>query len=142
MLASRPGFEPVPAQTLDDVAQIDVAPLDVDAMPSAEAHDELLRAIAESKEGDLERADEAQPKETGKLYGVRTPHAADADLADGPDDGEHWLESLSQHATEGGAVPDDELVIIDETDDHGGAPPTERRDRPVADKGSGGAGGL
>lgn len=146
-----------PAQTLDDVGQIDVEPLDVDAMPEAERDDELARAMAESKEGDLESEDEgedeerpADTKETGKLYGVRTPHAADADLADGPDhgsfegaeEGENWLESLSRHAAEGGVAPDEDVTVIDESDDHGGTQPSEAADRPVADTGSGGPGGL
>jgi hypothetical protein len=148
-----------PSQTLDDVGQIDVEPLDVDALPAAEGEADLARAMAESKEGDLEAVDDeddggdpraVDTKETGKLYGVRTPHAADADLADGPDrgsfdgadDGENWLESLSRHAAEGGAAPAEEVAVLDETDDHGVTQPSEAADRPVADKGSGGPGGL
>ncbi len=110
---------------------------------------------AGNSEADLESVgeDEERPadtKETGKLYGVRTPHAADADLAGGPDggsfegaeEGESWMESLSQHATEGGAAPEEEVIVIDEGDEHGGTQPSEAADRPVADTGSGGPGGL
>jgi hypothetical protein len=152
-----------PAQTLDDVGPIDVDSMDVDAMPVTDSAEDLARAIAESKEGDLQGDDDndndvpgseaerpADTRETGKLYGVRTPHAADTELAAGSDhgsfegaeEGESWMESLSRHAAESGAEPAEDLDVDDENDDHGGAQPTESGDRPVADKGSGGPGGL
>ena len=142
-----------PTQTLDDTGQIDVGPLDVDAMPAAEAAEEFDEAVAETVEGDSEipADDEAAEDEgeTGELYGVRTPHAADADLAagvdhgafEGVDEGENWLESLERHAAEMGPAPDEEVVVIDSSDPHGGHHPSESGDRPVADKGSGGPGG-
>jgi hypothetical protein len=86
-----------------------------------------------------------ESRETGDLYGVRTPHAADADLADregddfeGAEEGENFLESLARHATEGGPSPDEEVVVVDESEGHH---PSESGNRPVADKGSGGPGG-
>jgi hypothetical protein len=45
-----------------------------------------------------------------------------------------------------GPAPEEEVVIIDDSEiehpDHRGHHPTEWRDRPIADKGSGGPGGL
>jgi len=45
-----------------------------------------------------------------------------------------------------GPEPEEEVVIVDDSDiehpDHRGHHPTESHDRPVADKGSGGPGGL
>ncbi|HUQ03791.1 MAG TPA: hypothetical protein VM261_14940 [Kofleriaceae bacterium] len=132
----RPGIEDDdpedPAQTLDDVGQIDVEPLDVDAMPAAERDEDLARAIAESKEGDLESIGEDDERSADTKDGS----------FEGAEEGENWLESLSRHAAEGGAAPAEELEVIDESDDAGGAQPSEGGDRPVADKGSGGPGGL
>lgn len=142
-----------PAQTLDDTGQIDVGPLDVDAMPGMEAVENYDQAVAETKEGDSEiPVDDEYPedtRDTGELYGVRTPHAADPELSagvdhggfEGAEEGENWLEALEQHAAEMGPAPDEEVVVIDDSDPHRGHHPSESGDRPVADKGSGGPGG-
>ncbi len=157
-----------PSQQLDDLGEFHLE-VDVEAMPAAEAAEDFDLASAENVEGESEIEDEEEDldparmtaeayaetaKETGELYGVRTPHAADPDLA-APEDrdsfegswrGETWLESLEEHAIEMGPVPEEEVVIVDDSDvehpDHRGHHPTERGDRPVADKGSGGSGGL
>lgn len=92
----------------------------------------------------------ARVKDTGELYGVRMPHADDPALAaaedrdayEGADRGENWLEALSEHATESGPRPEEEVVIIDDSDRERGHSPSESGDRPVADKGAGGPGGL
>jgi hypothetical protein len=89
-------------------------------------------------------------KDTGELYGVRTPHAGDPDLTapehldafEGAERGENWMEALSEHAAESGPRPEEEVVIVDDSDSERGHSPTESGDRPVADKGSGGPGGL
>jgi hypothetical protein len=150
-----------PSQQLDDVGEFHIEPLEVEAQSSVEASEDFDIASAENVEGESEPADEMAADvdaglgdETGELYGVRTPHAGDTNLA-APEDrdsfegswrGETWLESLEEHATLMGPAPEEEVVIIDDSDiehpDHRGHHPTERGDRPVADKGSGGPGGL
>lgn len=151
-----------PAQQLDDLGEIHVEPLDVEARPAAEASEELDLAAAENVEGESEPDDEldafeaaadAADGETGELYGVRTPHAGDADLAapedrdafDGAWRGESWFEALEEHAAALGPAPEEEVVIVDDSAGANarrrGGPPRKRRTRPVADKGSGGAGG-
>ena len=159
-----------PTQQLDDTGEFHVEPLAVEARPAAETSEELDIASAENVLGESEldadlaaldaaaelNADERAEAadETGELYGVRTPHAGDPDLAAREDQdafegswrGETWLESLEEHAIVMGPAVEEEVVVIDDSDrehpDHRGHQPTERRDRPVADKGSGGSGGL
>lgn len=151
-----------PSQQLDDLGEFHIEPLAVEARSTVEASEELDLAAAENVEGEsepgLEEELTAEPEaevghETGELYGVRTPHAGDPNLA-APEDrdsfggawrGETWLEALEGRAAELGPAPEEEVVIVDDSDrehpDHRGHSPTERRDRPVADKGSGGPGG-
>lgn len=156
-----------PSQLLDDVGQYSVIDLGVEAQPHAEADAELDAAVefADLDEGldeDRETSEIDTPEDTtyeayaeeaddtGDLYGVHTPRAADHDLDKTPDQesfvdaeqGENWLETLGKKAAEGGAEAEEELDIIDNSDELGGHHSTERRDRPVADKGSGGDGGL
>ena len=102
-------------------------------------------------EDEAERAapDQAQPKkDAGELYGVHTPRATDRDLArnrgeDYQDStlGENWIEALETAATEGGAEPEREVDVTDDEPEHP-VHGDESGDRPVADKGSGGPGGL
>jgi hypothetical protein len=156
-----------PTQQLDDLGEFHVEPLDVEARPAAERAEELDLATAETiagesepelameSEAELERpSQDLVPGDTGELYGVRTPHAGGVNLA-APEDrdafegawlGETWLESLEEHAAEMGPVPEEPVVVVDDSDvehpDHRGHHATERGDPPVADKGSGGPGGL
>jgi hypothetical protein len=138
-----------PSQQLDDLGEFHVEPLAVDSQPAAEAEEDFDIASAENVEGESELEDELEPAEkyehdTGELYGVRTPHAGDTDIT-APEDrdsfegswrGETWLEALEEHATAMGPTPEEEVVIVDDSDvDHRGHNPTEHRDRPVADKG-------
>lgn len=91
--------------------------------------------------------------DTGELYGVHTPHATDNELDKTADNesfidseaGETWLETLGKKASEYGAEAEEELDVVDDSDhhpDHRGHHKSDTRDRPVADKGSGGEGGL
>ncbi len=148
-----------PTQQLDDLGEFHIEPLEVEAQSAAEASEDFDLASAENVEGESEPRDEtiADPyaevaHDTGELYGVRTPHAGDPDLSapedrgsfEGAERGEHWLEALEEHAAEMGPAPEEEVVIIDDSDEHlehRGHHSTER-DRPVADTGSGGPGGL
>jgi len=146
-----------PTQQLDDTGEFHIEPLGIEAQPSAEAAEDFDIASAENVEGESEveaatpaDADAEPGHDTGELYGIHTPHAGDTNLA-APEDrdafegswrGENWLEALGEHATMMGPAPEEEVVIIDDSDiDHRGHHSTEGRDRPVADKGSGGPGG-
>jgi hypothetical protein len=124
-------------QQLDDSGDFQV-----EAQPDAEATED--REAAET---------EPQPrvKDVGDLYGVHLPPASDRDL-DGAEDqesfrdstlGETFVEELITHATEGGPTEEHLIDVVDDSDaDHPTHHATESRDRPVADKGSGGPGGV
>lgn len=140
----------VPSQLLDDAGQYTALPVDVDALPVDEADADIQAATVTAEAGDTDINSYAeQADDTGDLYGVHTPRAADSDL-DKTDDhesfvdsemGEHWLETLGKKAAEYGAEAEEELDVVDNSDDHVGHG-SESGDRPVADKGSGGPGGL
>lgn len=149
----------VPSQLLDDAGQFSVMSVDVDAQPDAEAEADLEAATvtAEAEEEEIETPSETnmdayaeQADDTGELYGLHTPHAADRDLDKTPDQesfvdsemGENWLETLGKKAAEYGAEAEEDLEVVDNSDELGGHHSTESGDRPVADKGSGGRGGL
>ena len=110
----------------------------------AAAAEEILADDAGDDDDDAVTLDD--DRDVGDLYGVRTPHASDTELAApedrdafaGADGGETWIEALAERAAEGGPAAEEEVAIVDESDGHH---PTETRDRPVADKGSGGPGG-
>jgi len=157
-----------PSQLLDEVGQFSVVQLAVEAQPSAEAEADIEAATAEAhyEDEDSEVDDDAQEldtpdataanayaeaaEDTGDAYGLHSPRGADKDLdktADAQEfvdsaDGENWLETLEKKATEYGAEPERELDVVDDSDQHRGHHSSDRRDRPVADKGSGGDGGL
>ena len=157
-----------PAQLLDDVGQYSIVDLGVEAQPSAEAEADIDAAVmvAESEEEESDVDEDAveldtpeattadayteAADDTGDLYGVHTQKAGDRDLDKTQDQesfvdaeqGEHWLETLEKKATEYGAEAEQELDVVDDSDEHRGHSSSDRRDRPVADKGSGGDGGL
>jgi hypothetical protein len=144
----------VPSQLLDDAGQYTALPVDVDAQPDAEADADLEAAAVvanaeEPDETDMDAYTESAD-DTGDLYGVHTPRAADRDLDVTNDQesfvdsdmGENWLETLGKKAAEGGVEVEEDLDVVDNSDEQGGHHSTESGDRPVADKGSGGPGGL
>ena len=127
-----------PSDQLDDTGEFQVE-------NEAEAAPALEEVTAEEPSAD--------DRDVGELYGVHTPYAGDTDLS-APEDrdafegswrGETWLESLEQHAADMGPAPEEEIVLLDDSDvehpGHRGHHPTDWRDRPVADKGSGGPAG-
>ena len=144
-----------PVQNLDEVTHMHVADYDVDAIDAADAEAAQDLALLESDldESALELdtpsettidAQNDAALETGELYGVHTASAAaHAQLDDGDDsfdDGQNWLEALETSAVEYGAEPEHEIDVIDDMDT---APhPSDTRDTPVADRGSGGPGGV
>lgn len=140
----------VPSQLLDDAGQYTALPIDVDAMPIDEAEADLEAATVTAEADDMDMIAYAeQADDTGDLYGVHTPRAADRDLDKTNDQesfvdaelGETWLETLGKKAAEYGAEAEQELDVVDNSDEHVGHG-SESGDSPVADKGSGGPGGL
>ncbi len=92
---------------------------------------------------ELDELANVHPRDAGDLYGVHTPQAVETVH---PDDdraqahGENWVEALQEDAVEFGPEPESVLVFLDEADLD--SPPTDNRDRPVADRGSAGPRGL
>lgn len=146
-----------PSQLLDDAGQYSIVDLEVEAQPHAEADAELDAAVETADASEIDTPQDTtadayaeEADDTGELYGVHTPRAADRDLDKTADQesfadseqGETWLETLGKKAAEYGAEPEEELDVVDNSDEHNGHHSTESGDRPVADKGSGGDGGL
>ncbi len=135
-----------PTQILDEAGRFNE--VDLGAQPHAEADAELDAAVASSA-GEYESADATDSRDVGELYGIHMPAAADPDLdvtADGEtfedaELGENMFETLEKKMAEGGPKPEAELDVEDDSDAERGHARTDRRDRPVADKGSGGLGG-
>ena len=120
-----------PSQSLDDSGGFQIEPLDVEAQPAAEP----------DEHGDEDTV-RWRPADTGDLYGVHVSPAGDRDFGSPEELGENWIEALGQHAAEGGPIPEHEVTVIDDSDPHETHGPTDFRDRPKADRGSGGPGGL
>jgi hypothetical protein len=160
-----------PLQQLDEAPELEVAPLDVDAVSLADAvaaedlaileddldatadRDTAVIAAAEAGEtaviSETEASDLAEPeraRDAGDLYGAHTPPAQDREHPDDDrafDQGENWLESLAASAAENGPEPEQGLDdIVDDEDVLQPPHPSDTRDRPVADHGSGGRPGL
>lgn len=141
-----------PVQGLDEAAELRVSDLDYDAMSRADAEAASDLAALSADLDERAGMDEVDPTQTippqqvrdaGELYGVHTPIAADRDIPDGDrsfDEGENWLESLQASATEMGPEPEADLDVEDDQD----VPPhpSDRRDIPVADRGSAGPRGV
>jgi hypothetical protein len=140
-----------PAQLLDDAEQYSVIDLEVDAEPQAEAEAELDAAVATTADDYTDIIDSTDIGDVGDLYGVHVPAAADPGTDVNPDResfkdaelGEHVFETLQKKMAEGGtANPEEDVEFEDDSDDQRGHSKSDRRDRPVADKGSGGPAGL
>ena len=153
-----------PVQSLDEAQDFHLEPLDINVMPGAEQQDDVDAAVGFADSDEDEDNDEedvvdpdaltseertANADDTGELYGLHMPKVDDPERPTGPelaeyaesDLGENWLETLGTDSTEGGPAGDDELDPNDDTD-HQTHHSSESGDRPVADKGSGGPGGL
>jgi hypothetical protein len=82
---------------------------------------------------------EVAEKDGGDLYGLRIAAASDREQMDDDESfetGQSWTESLHTHAAEGGPEPEHDVDIVDDRD-----VPTssaDSKDRPIADRGSGG----
>lgn len=161
-----------PVQGFDQVAELQVMPLDVDALSQedVEAAQDLaglesaidersiadlaeidgLQVIDERSDAELDAVIELiappRPRDAGELYGAHTPPALDREHPDDDrafDDGQNWVEALETSAIENGPGP--ERALDDVVDDEDILRPPHRsdvRDRPIADHGSGGRRGL
>ena len=141
-----------PVQALEDAAELQVMPLEVDAVSRADVEAAQDLASLEVELDAISRRDAAEfaeaqvrPRDAGELYGAHTPAAVDRDL---PDDdrafatGQNWIEALETSAIEGGAAPECELEIVDDEDVLSPPHASTARDTPVADHGAGGRRGL
>lgn len=144
-------------QTIDEVAEMHVVPLDVDAQSRADAMAAQDLAALETGIDEIEIDDDlaiamaevdrpVQPRDAGDLYGAHTPRATDREHPDDDrafDDGQNWVEALETSAVEYGPEPERELDdIVDDVDVLRPPHRSDSRDRPVADHGSGGRRGL
>jgi hypothetical protein len=160
-----------PLQRFDETPDLEVAPLEVDALSIADvAAAEDLAMLEDSLDEAADRdtaviaqvgADEtavisdavaydltepAPERDAGDLYGAHTPPAQDREHPDDDrafDQGENWLEALEASAAEHGPEPERGLDdVVDDEDVLQPPHPSDTRDRPVADLGSGGRPGL
>src|SRR5690606_18788956 len=126
----------VPTQLLDDAGQYSIVELEVEAQPSEEAEADLEGAALIASADEPEEIDEEAPpldvaegtaeayaataEDTGDLYGVHIPPAADPDMDKTEDQesfldaeaGETWLETLEKKTAEYGAEPEHQLDVV------------------------------
>jgi hypothetical protein len=147
-------------QSFDDIYPLHVEELGVEAMTEADVEGDLELAETETfleDEGEqepelagdrVENLDDIERRahDVGDLYGIHTPHATDRDH---PDDdhafaeGQNWMEALETDAAEGGPAPEEGIEdVVDDEDVYDPPHASDTRDRPVADRGSGGPGGI
>lgn len=147
-------------QSFDDIYPLHVEELGVEAMTEADAESDLELAETETfledeevQEPELEPARdenlddiERRAHDVGDLYGIHMPHATDREH---PDDdhafaeGQNWIEALETDAAEGGPTPEEGIEdVVDDEDIYKSPHASDNRDRPVADRGSGGPGGI
>lgn len=162
-IPDSPDIDPAdPVQALDELQELHLEDLHVDAMSGVDAENELMVASVESslEEDALEALTEdarQAPADTtldaiergahdvGDLYGLHTPPAVDRTHAEDRDTfnlGANWLEALETSAAEYGAEPERELDIVDDEDVYDPPHASDNRDKPVADRGSGGPAGI
>jgi len=148
--------EAQPAAEAD--AELDAATMTAETGEGEEEEEEENEVDEDAQELDTPEQTTADAyveaaEDTGDLYGVHTQKATDHDLDKRPDQeelldaeaGENWFESLSKKAAEYGAEAEAEVDVVDDSDEHAehrGHHKTDMRDRPVADKGSGGPAGT
>jgi hypothetical protein len=144
-----------PVQGIDEAAELRVIDLEVDALDQADADaaqdlaalssdlDEHSLGLDTPALDDFDTISTGAVEDTGELYGVHTPVALDTEIPDdrrAMDDGENWFEALEASAAEFGPVVEGD---IDVTDDQDVPPhPSDTKDTPVADHGSGGPSGV
>jgi hypothetical protein len=157
--ASDPGD---PVQSFDEVVELQVMPLEVDALSieDAEAAQDLAGLESEidqvaGDDAELVDVDVDASRDAGDLYGARVPAATEPVKSTHPDereaaegqswDGQNWIEALETSVIEDAAAPERALAFDDPGDDDDRfrpQHPADRRDTPVADHGSGGRRGV
>lgn len=135
-----------PVQGFDDVTELELADLDVDALSSEDIEAASDLAALELRGDDDLVAPDARPHDAGDLYGGHTPIAVDRVHPDNDQafvEGQNWLEALETSAVENGVEPERELDdLVDDEELLRSPHPSSRRDTPVADYGAGGRRGL
>jgi len=144
-----------PVQGIDEVPAIHVEDLAVDARSAVDVEiaEDLAALDAEydanateldtPSQTDLDAITNAFVGDDGELYGVHTPRAVDREISDGDgsnETGESWLEALQASAAENGAEPERDIDVADDVLEP--PHPSDTRDIPVADRGSGGPRGV
>lgn len=140
------------AEIAEDLAALDGVQLasaedltSLDGLPLSNADDLQsldVDQLAEVETDDVDTTPFATPlgeKDGGDLYGLRIAAASDRAQIDDDeafDAGQSWTESLHTHAAEGGPEPEHDVAIVDDRDIV--APSADSKDRPIADRGSGG----
>jgi len=146
-----------PVQGIDELHEFHVEDLEVEAMSDADNEGEQEIATMEqfvdenAQELDIPEdttldAIEESAHDTGELYGVHTPPATDRTHPDGDvsfEEGQHWLEALETDSVEMGPEAEHDLSdVVDDEDIYASPHPSDKKDTPVADRGSGGPGGI
>lgn len=132
----------------DEVSDLEVSPLDVDALSNedVEAAQDLAALENEADDAVELELEPARPGDAGDLYGGHTPVAVDRVHPDDDRavaDGQNWVEALETSAIENGAAPGRPLDdIVDDEEILRTPHRSSHRDTPVADLGSGGCRGL
>jgi hypothetical protein len=105
-----------PVQGLDEVQSFHVEELGFDAMAETDIQQDMVIEETVSSHGNDEQT---------------------------MDEGQNWVEALESSAIENGAEPEEELDdIVDDEDIYAAPHAGDSRDTPVADRGSGGPGGI
>lgn len=135
----------------DVEADVEIAQVEVFAEESAEqeaAMEGIVEGIGEGLAGEPPTLDtiEAGAHDTGELYGVHTPRAEDNTHPDNDaafEEGQNWLEALETDAIEKGPAAEADLTdVVDDDEVYAPPHPSDVKDTPVADRGSGGRGGM
>lgn len=125
---------------------IDIGQLAKGFDEAGELHIEAFPDASAAWDSETDASDDPQwESDSGELYDLHMPRAVDREL---PDDdqaqsaGMHWFEHLEASAAEFGPEPEYSIDVVDDSDPHAGHHKTDRRDTPVADRGSAGPRGL
>jgi len=152
----EPAHPAAPLAVTDSEPTMRIARAESDTLPTegeVEGEDaEIAQDLGSLDIEQLAYGGDAQPtaaepdvsvKDGGDLYGVWIAPASDRAQLDDDEAfemGQNWVESLETRAAEGGPEPEHEVDIVDDHDLR--SPSSDSRDRPVADRGSGGPRGL
>jgi len=127
-----------PVQGFDEAADLYVTDLNLDAVDVADA--EAAQDLAAMENDFDDSASHPIEISAGSMDVEDTGDNRIPDDDAAFDEGQNWIEALETSAVEYGAEPEEELDVVDDMDT---APhPSDMRDTPVADRGSGGPAGV